>query len=371
MSSANPPNEHKHNLRVQWYRCPIEPEKLRELTRRSDIKGFLFVIGQLILFGGTAYLAHYFFVRQNWIGVAAALWIHGTIRGVGSSGGHEFSHGTVFKTKSLNSLFVRVWGVLDWFNFHHYKMSHTYHHLFTLHPEGDGEVVLPRNHSLKLLRLLQLFTFDFAVFVQWVYPIVKTAFTGKFHDDWSKRIFTPEQTKPLKRAIRWARFLVAFHVSVAVVSAIFGYWMIPVTLSLGVFTGRWWIYFIGATMHAGLRDNVPDFRLCTRSIKLDPLSGYLRWNMHYHIEHHMFAAIPCYNLGRLHRAVASDMPERRTLLAAWREMREAERRQRTDPAYQFDTPLPKPQSDRIDPDPLGAAIGEIRPRDFVEPSSAP
>jgi fatty acid desaturase len=371
LGNANPPNENKAKLRVQWYRCPIEPAKLRELTKRSDLKGFLFVAGQLVLFAATAYLAHYFFVRQNWIGVVVALWVHGTIRGVCSSGSHEFSHGTVFKTKSLNALFVRVWGVLGWHNFHHYKMSHTYHHLYTLHPDGDGEVVLPGNFSLKPLRLLQIFTFDLTFFVNWVFPLARTALTGRFRDDWSKRIFTPEQAKPLKRAVRWTRFLITFHVAVAVVSAIFGYWMIPATLSLGVFTGRWWIYFIGATMHAGLRDNVSDFRLCTRTIKLDPLSGYLRWNMHYHIEHHMFAAVPCYNLGRLYRAVAQDMPKRRTIFEAWREMRDAEKRQRTDPTYQFDTPLPDSRSDQIEHDPLGAAIGDIRPRDFVEPSSAP
>ena len=96
--------------RIQWYRCPIEPAKLRELTKRSDVKGLLFVFGQLTLFGITAYLAHYFFAHQSWIALGAVLWLHGTTRGVGASGGHEFAHGTAFKSKWLNSLFVRVWG---------------------------------------------------------------------------------------------------------------------------------------------------------------------------------------------------------------------------------------------------------------------
>ena len=142
--------------------------------------------------------------------------------------------------------------------------------------------------------------------------------------------------------------------------------MIPVVVSLGFFVGRWWIYFIGATMHAGLRDNVPDFRLCTRTIKLDLFSGYLRWNMHYHIEHHMYAAVPCYNLGKLHHALAFDMPQRRSLVEAWREMRETERRQRTDPGYQFDTPIPAPQLDLTEQDPIGAEIGDIKPPGYVE-----
>ena len=62
--------------------------------------------------------------------------------------------------------------------------------------------------------------------------------------------------------------------------------------------------------------------------------------MNWHTEHHMYAGVPCYNLSRLAREIAADMPEPRTLAAAWSEMRETWRRQRSDPAYQYDTPLP-------------------------------
>ena len=119
-------------------------------------------------------------------------------------------------------------------------------------------------------------------------------------------------------------------------------------------------------MHTGLRDNVPDFRLCCRTIKLDPFSGFVRWGMHYHIEHHMFAAVPCYNLGKLYRTVAADMPERRTMIGAWKEMVSIQRRQRREPDYQFDTPLPEPKDEATEIDPLGADIGDIRPKDFDE-----
>ena len=316
--------------------------------------------------GGTAYLAFYCFAGENWIGLALSLWSHGTIRAVAASGTHELSHGTVFKSKWLNAFFLRIWGLLAWDNFNHYKMSHTYHHLYTLHPRGDGEVVLPSHYSLGALDLLQQFTFDVSLFVTLIGYHLRIAVTGKFSDEWSMRIFTPAQNRARRAAIRWVRVLIAFHVIVAVVSLILGAWMIPVVVSLGFFFGRWWIYFIGATMHAGLRDNVPDFRLCTRTIKLDPFSSYLRWNMHYHIEHHMFAAVPCYNLGKLHRALAFDMPRRRSVIEAWREIRDTEKRQRTDPDYQFDTPIPAGRDHRTVPDPLGSDIGDIRPRGYVE-----
>lgn len=54
----------------------------------------------------------------------------------------------------------------------------------------------------------------------------------------------------------------------------------------------------------------------------------------------MYAGVPCYNLKKLYREIAHDVPEPRTLVGAWREMREAWRRQKMDPSYTFDTPLP-------------------------------
>ena len=78
----------------------------------------------------------------------------------------------------------------------------------------------------------------------------------------------------------------------------------------------------------------------------------------------MYAAVPCYNLKRLHQSVARDMPAPRTLIGAWREMRETWRRQRTDPGYEFDTPVPVPTDGDRSPeaDPLAASMGGLTPR---------
>jgi len=138
--------------------------------------------------------------------------------------------------------------------------------------------------------------------------------------------------------------------------------MLPLLVSLPVFTANALRYFVGLPMHCGLRDDVPDFRLCVRSITLDPISEFLYWHMNWHTEHHMFAAVPCYRLPRLHQMVAADMPTPRTLIGAWREMRETWRRQLADSSYQFDTPLPPKREDgALEPDALSASIGEIAP----------
>ena len=40
MTSYPPLADVRKSLRVDWYRCPIEPAKLRELSKRSDLQGW-------------------------------------------------------------------------------------------------------------------------------------------------------------------------------------------------------------------------------------------------------------------------------------------------------------------------------------------
>ena len=78
----------------------------------------------------------------------------------------------------------------------------------------------------------------------------------------------------------------------------------------------------------------------------------------------MYAAVPCYNLRKLHRAIRADVPERRTLFGAWKEMREIWKRQQVESDYQFDTPLPE-GSGRLgetradEQDELQSSIGDL------------
>ena len=367
MSTEDEPmKEVRKNFRISWYRCPIEPEKLRELTRRSDWKGLWQAVGHLALIAMTGVLTYFFFSRRIWLGFGLSLFAHSTFFAFLKSGNHELSHGTVFKTKWLNGFFLRLFDVLGWVDFHHYKMSHTYHHLYTLHPRGDREVVLPTTPSLHPLYLLQLFTFNifggelsFGIIPK-IRSTVRLAVLGRFKSEWSDAIFADDQAEAKKKAVNWARFTLLFHISVIAVSIIFKLWLLPLLVTFGMFTGNWLRYFVGLPMHAGLRDNVPDFRKCVRTINIDPLSTFLYWRMNYHTEHHMFAAVPCYNLRKLQKVIASDMPKPRTLFQAWREMRTTWKRQQKEPGYQYDTPLPDSSSPGPEgSDSLSASLGDL------------
>ena len=358
----------RKSFRVAWYRSPIEPATLRALVRRSDARGLLQAGGHLALWTCTGLATYAFYAQGLWLGFALALFAHGTIgsffKGLAV---HELGHGTVFKTKWLNGFFLRTYSLLGWWNFHEYAMSHTYHHRYTLHPRGDREVVLPRAPSLRPAYLLQLFTFNLfgGLESNGLIPIVKATVLsalGKYDREWLEALYA-DQPAARRQAVAWARLVLLFHATVLVVAIVLQVWVLPVIVTLHLFFGNWLKYFVGLPMHCGLRDDVADFRKCVRTITLDPISEFLYWHMNWHTEHHMFAAVPCYNLKTLHQAVAADMPPPRTMIGAWREMRETWRRQQADPRYQYDTPLPRSAAGAPpEQDPLAASIGDLAPK---------
>jgi len=365
-----PMSEIRKELRIKWYRCPIDPTVLRELSKPSDLQGFQMALGHLGLWLLTGALSFYFAVEQLWLGFLLTIFLHGTVGTFFSAPHHELCHGTVFKTKRLNEIFLRIFSTLGLQNFHIYKMSHSYHHRFTLHPIADKEVVLPKTPSLKFLYLLQLFTFNITGGFEsrGLFPTMRGLFRvaadrmEQPYNEWGTELYAEFPEERLK-AVHWARYLIAVHLSFAVFAVLIGYPILILIVSLHPFMGNWLRYFVGAPMHCGLRSDVSDFRKCVRTITLDPISEFLYWHMNWHLEHHMFAAVPCYNLKKLYEAVAEDMPKPRTLIGSWQEMLEVVKQQEADPAFEFDTPVP-PQRTRKEKEQqleLEASIGDLAP----------
>ena len=365
-----PMSEIRKELRIKWYRCPIDPTVLRELSKPSDLQGFQMALGHLGLWLLTGAVSFYFAVEQLWLGFLLTIFLHGTVGTFFSAPHHELCHGTVFKTKRLNEIFLRIFSTLGLQNFHIYKMSHSYHHRFTLHRIADKEVVLPKTPSLRFLYLLQLFTFNIkgGFESRGLFPTMRGLFRvaadrmEQPYNEWGAELYAEFPEERLK-AVHWARYLIAVHLSFALFAVLIGYPILILIVSLHPFIGNWLRYFVGAPMHCGLQSDVSDFRKCVRSITLDPISEFLYWHMNWHLEHHMFAAVPCYNLKKLYEAVAEDMPQPRTLISSWQEMLEVVKHQEADPAYEFDTPTP-PQRTRREKEQqleLEASIGDLAP----------
>ena len=366
--------EVRKTLRPNWYRCQIDPVAFKALMEPCDYKGWLQAGGHLIIFCLTGFITTYFFLIEEWLWLLFSLFFHGIVssffKGLAA---HELGHGSVFKTKILNAIFLRIYSIISWHNFHEYAISHTYHHRYTLYKEGDREVVLPLEVLIKKpLYILQILTINFTggPVTSGLIPVVKgtfqTAFGGNgesvISKEWSTALYE-SHPKERKSAIQWARSIIAFHSFIIIVTVYSEFWILPFILTIQQFIANWLRYFVGLPMHCGLRSNVNDFRKCTRSITLDPLSEFLYWRMNWHLEHHMFAGVPCYNLKKLHKLVADDMPKVRTLIGAWREMMEIARKQQVDPTFEFDTPVPPKKKQQQTPNSSSAeSIGDLAPR---------
>lgn len=109
--------------------------------------------------------------------------------------------------------------------------------------------------------------------------------------------------------------------------------------------GAWHFVLTGVFQHASLEQDVLDHRLNTRTCYVNAISGFIYWNMQYHVEHHMFPMVPYYNLPELHAVLQAggQMPEPyASMWSVYREMIPALIKQTTDPDYCTKRPLPPP-----------------------------
>lgn len=115
---------------------------------------------------------------------------------------------------------------------------------------------------------------------------------GCEQEEWLQAVHRDQPEQALK-SMRWSRVLLAFHAA-AFASAVYaGAYEFVLIVNCHCFFGNWLSYFVGECQHCGLCGSSPDFRMNTRSITLDPFTEFLFWRMNWHMEHHMFAGVPC------------------------------------------------------------------------------
>lgn len=326
--------------RIKWYRVQADKQEMKKLMARSDLHGLLQAGSQLLIVTLTGWLCFFTFHNLSWPLVLMAFFIHGTFYAFLSPAAacHELSHGTPFKTKALNEFFYNLFSFLTWNNPVWFRISHTEHHQNTLHDVVDQEVILPSKFGA--IDWIKAFTFNVAGAPRgiWIHNIIPHHLQnalGILTSEWERRLFE-KNPKKKKALVHWARIIVFGHLALALLFIYLDQWiLIPIVLL--PFYASWLSLIVGVPQHAGLKDNVPDFRRSCRTVKQDGFTRYCYWNMNYHIEHHMYAAIPFYNLPKLNKLLEHDMPVPcKNLTAAWKEINAAHKRQKTDPDYYFD-----------------------------------
>jgi fatty acid desaturase len=325
---------------ITWYRSPLTPEQMKELHQKSDAKGAVQTLGYLGILVALGGLAYYSSGHWPWPVTVLLVMALGVCSSFHINAVHELGHMTVFKTRRLNVIFCHVFGFLGWINHHVFQSSHTRHHRYTLHPPDDLEVVLPIRIVLwHFVRdgIVNFFGFRHALLTNWRLA------RGRFQGEWELTLYPDSAPEKRRDAIRLSRLILGGHGLVFLISAVTGQWILFVLISLSPFLGNILHLLCNNTQHVGLQDNVNDFRLCSRTFLLNPVVRFLYWQMNYHIEHHMYAAVPCYHLGKLHEYIKADLPPTPDgLIAVWKEIIAILRSQEKDPGYQHVVPLPPP-----------------------------
>lgn len=343
---------------VTWYRSPLEREAMKQLLERSDLRALAQTFPHLALIAltGTATClaimqpGRWFGAWNPWwlLAVAPLLLMHGFLCSFAINAVHELGHGTVFKTKWLNRLFEGVFAFIGWIHHEQFTVSHTRHHRYTLHYPDDQEEVLPKKwdrlNALKWngifdWRILKNYVNNFHY--QWRVARGSTGFEGA----WNEVLFPADQPELRRPMRRWAVVLLVGHTTVLIGSIALGWWPVALVVSMTGSYGHGVQGLMNNTQHIGMMKDVPDARLCCRTFTAHPVLQYFYWHMNFHIEHHMYAAVPCYRLAALHRTIIDDLPATpHGIFATWREIEAIQEKQAEDPTYEQRPVIPARKS---------------------------
>lgn len=325
---------------LSWRHSPIDPELFKELTKKSDAKALAHLlphIALIVVLGVISYRA--FGALPLYLSIPIYFVFTNVLIFIGlSSGLHEMTHGTVFKTKALNTFFMKIISFFTWGDYVFYRTSHMKHHQYTAHHGLEMEVELPM--KMRIRDYLYSLVGNPYFTLKTLKDIIRRA-TGKIEGEWEEMIFPEDRPKKRRELIMWDRTMVIGHLLIVLVIAILGQWLMLLYLTLPMFFSGIASYTITLSQHTGLQPDIADSRKCCRSVKVNPLYEFLYWNMNYHIEHHMYAAIPFYNLKKLSKAIEGDLPERKSLYASYKEMIRIQKRQKVEPDYYYVTQCPE------------------------------
>lgn len=310
---------------AQSYRSPIDPQRLRELMQRTNdraARDTLLWLGLLVGLGVGAFLAW-----GTWWALPAFIAYGALYGGAADPRWHENGHGTAFRSRRPNDVVYYIASFMLLREPTMWRWSHVRHHSDTIIVGRDPEISFPRPFQFRTALPNYLHLINGPTML---WRMVRHA-AGVMDED--TRPFVPEEELP---RVKWeARVFVVLLVAVVVWTAAVRTILPVLYIGLPSFYGVWLLWFFAITQHAGLREDVLDHRYSTRSVKMNPVFRFLYLNMNYHLEHHLFPAVPYYNLSALHEEIKTYLPDPSpSAWSTYREIMHALRIQRRDPDWE-------------------------------------
>ncbi|MGV8985321.1 MAG: fatty acid desaturase [Cypionkella sp.] len=264
------------------------PSSLREkLTRSSNAAGLRHLAGHLASIVVTSTLI--LFTPLWWF----ALPIQGILLIFLFTLEHEATHRTPFADAMLNDWVGRACGLILILPFEWFRYFHLAHHRYTNLPGQDPELDGPKPETLR----------------QWLWHVsgipywrsevalVVSLALGRAHAP-----YLPDRARP--RMQREARVMLALYL-LAALSLVFTptllwLWVIPVLL------GQPFLRLYLLAEH-GDCPFVANMLENTRTTFTNRIVRFVAWNMPYHVEHHVYPAVPFHHLPALHGQIRAHL----------------------------------------------------------------
>jgi len=282
----------------------LPAEVLADLTRLSPLRSTLAVaqtLGFLALLGGVAW--QWF---TPWVVVPAVLLI-GTQQHALFVLAHDAAHYRLFETRWLNDAVGRLVGTLGGVSMCSYRVIHRLHHN-NLYGDVDPDIALhggyPRGRRYLVRKLLKDIA-GLTAFKTYAYFFGNPAINAATQAAQRPLDDTSAALRSAARRDRWG--VVAFHLGAPAVffvvgggEAMFKYlvlWTLPLLTVIQP------ILRLRAICEHGAVTDLSTPLTAARTNLVGPLGRLLLFPHHvnYHVEHHLFPAVPHYRLPQLHR----------------------------------------------------------------------
>jgi fatty acid desaturase len=314
-----------------WFRPSVDRATMKALMQRRDgpaVRDTLVWLALLAASGAAVVVSW-----PSWW-VLPALVVYGVLYGSASdSRWHECGHGTAFRTRWMNTVVYELACFLIMRDPTVWRWSHARHHTDTYVVGRDPEILFVRPTSRRRLVAHLFGVIDVPLAMRHLVLHARGRLTA------DERTYVPESAR--RRTYRTARLWLVVYLGVAAACVAMRSVLPVVLVGAPRAYGCWHMVLCGITQHGGLAQDVLDHRLNTRSMRMNPLSRFVYWNMNHHVEHHLFPLVPYHALPALQAAIAPQLPLPSSgFVAALREVGTSLRRQRSEPDYALPRTLP-------------------------------
>jgi fatty acid desaturase len=268
----------------------VPPERLKQLSLRSDASGLIQLFSQFAALGVTSASIAY---SSGRVWMVLPFMVQGILLNGLYAGQHEMSHRTAFRSRRLNDWIGEAIGFVMILPARWDKKFHFAHHRNTQDPARDPELLAYGIPSLAAWRISLLgLPFGWGQ-AQAMVSVARGIFPAYVW--WLSDVERPQM-------VREARWHLAGYALILLVSLWFRSW-IALEYWLGpllVMKCAYQLQNIGE--HTGLGHD-PDTLRCTRTLVGPAPMRWLVWNMSYHAAHHTFPGVPFHQLPALDREI--------------------------------------------------------------------